>query len=450
MESKRKSKRLKRLFVIFVLALLAVSLLFYKEIKERRNKPNWKIVKSIRIPNKIFGGSTISQTFSLFLSPSGDKLALLVSTDPQSENVKLYVIDLNDMSNKHFSFNDFSPIGDAGFSPDGEKILLRGYDQKLRKEKNKLIEEGKISPEKGRELSYKALVNYVINLTDGRVYEFRNYYYLGISPSWSEDSKKLLLVKSTPQKMSLVLLDWQNNEEKELFVLNDKIKNRFLNGLWLEKKGIAFLAISDSGIHEIDLNKGHLVKISPFQFPQLKPNEEASLRRCEFEPKSLLVGELIDFLNKEREKPINILTKKDDTKKKVLELFSSTAESITRRFFLIYNLKNGYIYCIISLPVLRELFRDYIYVARWSPDGREVFLFSGGLSEDYRLYSFYQNKFEEYLLPRPPFKRGERIGGVSWNNDGTLSFIVYKFKPRPVSSYYDFKLYKMAISIKAK
>ena len=450
MNIKGKSNRLNLYLVLFVLALLAVSLLFYKEIKERGNKPNWKIIKSIQIPNKIVGGSTIYQTFFPLLSPSGDKLALLISTYPQRENVKLYVIDLNDMSNKLFSFNEFTPIGDAEFSPDGEKILLRGYDQKLRKEKNKLVEEGKISPEKGRELSYKALVNYVINLAEGKVYEFRNYYYFGISPSWSEDSEKLLLVKSTPQKMSLVLLDWQNNKEKELVELNAKIKNGFLNGLWLENKGIAFLAISDSGIHEIDLNKGRLVKIYPFRFPQLEPNEEVSVRRCEFEPKSLLVGELIDFLNKEREKPIDILTKKGDIKKKVIEFFSSAIESITRRFFLIYSFKNGHIFRIVSLPVYRKLFKDYIYAARWSPDGRKIFLFSVGLSEDYRLYSFNQNKFEEYLLPRPPLKRGEGIGGVSWNNDGTLSFIVCKFKPRPVSSYYDFKVYKMAISIKAK
>jgi hypothetical protein len=133
--------------------------------------------------------------------------------------------------------------------------------------------------------------------------------------------------------------------------------------------------------------------------------------------------------------------------KKVLKMFSSFAESVTRRFFLIYNLKNGHIYFTASLPVHRELFKDYIYVAKWSPDGRKILLFSGGMKEDYRLYILKQNGVEEYILPRPPFKRGEQLGNAFWNKDGTLSFVVSKFEPRPVTSYHDFRVYKMAIKL---
>ena len=200
MNNKRKFNRSKFYFVLFVLALLAISFLISRQIIEEIYKPHWKIIKSIAIPNKIFGGSTISQTFFSLLSPSSDKLALLVSTDQDSENAKLYVIDLNDMSNKLFSFDQFLPMGDGEFSPDGEKILLRGSDNKLRKEASKLEWEGKISREEERELRYKSFVSYVINLSDGKVYEFRNCYFLGLSPSWSEDSEKLLLVKSTPRR----------------------------------------------------------------------------------------------------------------------------------------------------------------------------------------------------------------------------------------------------------
>jgi len=447
MNNKRKFNRSKFYFVLFVLALLTISFLLSRQIIEEIYKPHWKIIKSIAIPNKIFGGSTISQTFFSLLSPSSDKLALLVSTDQDSENAKLYVIDLNDMSNKLFSFDQFLPMGDGEFSPDGEKILLRGSDNKLRKEASKLEWAGKISREEERELRYKSFVSYVINLSDGKVYEFRNCYFLGLSPSWSEDSEKLLLVKSTPKKMSLVLLDWRNNKEKELFVLDDKIRYRFLSGLWLEKEGIALLVIRDSGIYEIDLNKGRLLKIYPFRFPKLKPDEEVGLPKCEFERKSLLVGEVVDFMKKEREKPLDIIKGKGDVMKKVLKLFSSRVESLTRRFFLIYNLKNGHIYFTASLPVHRELFKDYYFTAKWSPDGRKIFLFSGGMKEDYRLYLLKQDGAEEYILPHPPFKRGEQLENAFWNKDGTLSLVVYRFEPRPVTSYHDFKVYKMAIKL---